>query len=97
MIQSSFEDFGKAIVKTTVMTVGELDYNDLLVTNLYASTNKTGIPSPLVPYPVISYIFFYIFMLTMPIVLMNLLVRILHAFVGKGRKSLMFLIRSISG
>ena len=32
--------------------------------------------TPLVPYPIVSNVFFYIFMLTMPIVLMNLLVRV---------------------
>ena len=32
--------------------------------------------TPLVSYPIVSNVFFYIFMLTMPIVLMNLLVRV---------------------
>ena len=69
-------DFGRSIVTTTVMTVGELNYEGLLITSLHGFTNRTGIVSHLVPFPFISNAFFYIFLLTMPIVLMNLLVRV---------------------
>ena len=52
--------------------IGELDYSTLLVDNLKAKNTKTL--APMVPYEETSFIFFFIFLLAMPIVLMNLLV-----------------------
>ena len=54
------------------MTIGEFEYSDFLVDSV-GKLNKIS-NAPLVPYPEFSYVFFYIFLLAMPIVLMNLLV-----------------------
>jgi len=72
IFQDAFDSFGETIVKTMVMTVGELDYMATLVDNEGKST--TG-GAPYVPYPDLSYVFIFFFVMTMPIVLMNLLVR----------------------
>jgi hypothetical protein len=49
-----------------------MDYATLLVDGLVATNAKTGAKQ--VPFPEISFVFFYVFLLAMPIVLMNLLV-----------------------
>ena len=59
-------------MKVSVMTIGEFEYSDFLVDSV-GKLNKIS-NAPLVPYPEFSYVFFYIFLLAMPIVLMNLLV-----------------------
>ena len=71
-----FKTFGRSIVKTTVMAIGEFDYTNTLIDGLGQANNRSGIRLPLIPFPAISNTFFYIFMLTMPTVLMNLLVRL---------------------
>ncbi|XP_031557765.1 uncharacterized protein LOC116294318 [Actinia tenebrosa] len=70
--QDAFDGFGEALVKVMAMTIGELDYNTLLVDAENQNNTVTG--APLVPYPELSYIFVFFFIMTMPIVLMNLLV-----------------------
>ena len=75
LFQEPFRSFGKSVVKTTVMTIGEFDYTNMLIDGLGQSNTYNRIRVPLVPFPRISNAFFFIFMLTMPIVLMNLLVR----------------------
>ena len=63
-----FKTFGRSIVKTTVMAIGEFDYTNTLIDGLGQANNRSGIRLPLIPFPAISNTFFYIFMLTMPIV-----------------------------
>ena len=76
MFQDPFKTFGRSVVKTTVMAIGEFDYTNMLIDGLGQANNRSGIRVPLIPFPAVSNTFFYIFLLTMPIVLMNLLVRL---------------------
>ena len=54
------------------MTIGEIDYDIMLVDNLDAKNPHNG--APLVPYSESSFVFMCIFIFAMPIILMNLLV-----------------------
>ena len=57
------------------MMVGEMDYSDLLSSNVVNSAKVTGTEILYVPLPVLSYIMFMLFVLSVSIILMNLLVR----------------------
>ena len=70
--QAAFDTLPMTIVKVIVMTIGEVDYNSMLVDNLEAKNPDTG--AHLVPYRESSFIFMCIFVFAMPIVLTNLLV-----------------------
>ncbi len=70
--QSAFDTFPMTIVKVIVMTIGEIDYNTMLVDTLDAKNPDTG--AYLVPYKESSFIFMCIFIFVMPIILTNLLV-----------------------
>ena len=62
-------------MKVTAMTTGEIEYTPTIIDNL----NKTvpGRPFiPLVPFEDSTYVFYYLFILMMPIALVNLLVSI---------------------
>ena len=54
------------------MATGEFDYLTTFVETLDQRNPETK--APLVPYPELTNTFFYVFILAMPIVLMNLLV-----------------------
>jgi len=54
------------------MTLGELDYNTVMVDSLYDKNPKTN--APLLPYRESSTVFMGIFIFVMPIILTNLLV-----------------------
>ena len=58
------------------MTTGEIEYTPTVIDQL----NKTvpGSFIPLVPFEESTYIFYYMFILVMPIALVNLLVSITH-------------------
>lgn len=60
------------LMKVIVMTIGEIDYDTMLVDNLGAENPKNG--AALVPYGESSFVFMCIFIFAMPIILMNLLV-----------------------
>ena len=60
------------LVKVIVMTIGEIDYNTIMVDSLDAKNPDTG--AYLVPYKETSFLFMAIFIFAMPIILMNLLV-----------------------
>ena len=60
------------LMKVIVMTIGEIDYNTMLVDNLHGNNSENG--APLVPYSESSFVFMCIFIFAMPIILMNLLV-----------------------
>ena len=60
------------LMKVIVMTIGEIDYNTMLVDNLRGENPNNG--APLVPYTESSFVFMCIFIFAMPIILMNLLV-----------------------
>ena len=72
--KEAFSNFPMAFVKATVMTIGELEYSAMLVDSLYQTNQKSQ--APLVPYPEFSFAFFFLFMIAMPIVLVNLLVSV---------------------
>ena len=54
--------------------VGEMDYTDLLTTNVVGDVKVPGTNIPYVPLPALSYIMFTLFVLLVSIILMNLLV-----------------------
>ena len=54
------------------MTLGELDYNTVMVDSLNATNSRTK--APLLPYHESSIIFMGLFIFAMPIILTNLLV-----------------------
>ena len=54
------------------MMVGEFDYTNILVDSESKRNNITG--APLVPFPEVSYVVFYLFVLIISVALMNLLV-----------------------
>lgn len=58
------------------MATGEFDYLTTFVETLDQRNPETK--APLVPYPELTNTFFYVFILAMPIVLMNLLVSSLY-------------------
>jgi len=60
------------LMKVIVMTIGEIDYNTMLVENLDAKRPDND--AALVPYSESSFVFMCIFIFAMPIILMNLLV-----------------------
>ena len=54
------------------MTIGELEYDDIITASIGKNDSTTGLPK--VPMTEITYIIYAIFLLLMPIILMNLLV-----------------------
>ena len=56
------------------MMIGEMDYSDLLTDNVVNEKTVEGTSIPYVPLPTTTYLAFYVFCFTMPILLMNLLV-----------------------
>ena len=64
-------------MKVTAMTTGEIEYTATVIdqlNNTVAGTGKRGIP--LVPFEHSTYFFYYLFILVMPIALVNLLVSV---------------------
>ena len=66
--QETFSNVGVALITSTVMMIGEIGYRETLI-------DTSG--STLLPFPVLSFIVFTIFVITMAILLANLLVSIL--------------------
>ena len=66
--QQYFGDLPKAIIKTFVMTSGELEYDNLF----FADEFPINLQS--VPYEWTTRLFFVVFVIIMPIIIMNLLV-----------------------
>lgn len=62
-------------MKVTAMTAGEIEYTATVINQLKMSVPGTGKPgTPLVPFEDSTYFFYYLFILVMPIALVNLLV-----------------------
>ena len=62
-------------MKVTAMTAGEIEYTATVIDQLKMSVPGSGKPgTPLVPFEDSTYIFYYLFILVMPIALVNLLV-----------------------
>jgi len=74
--QASFATIGKTFMKVTAMTTGEIEYAatviDQLNNTVPGTSGKDGIP--LVPFEDSTYLFYYLFILVMPIALVNLLI-----------------------
>ena len=68
---------GLSFVKIFVMMVGEMDYSDMLTSNVVSSAKVPGTNIPFVPLPELSYIMFMLLVLSVSIILMNLLVSVL--------------------
>ena len=66
-------------MKVTAMTTGELEYTATIIDQLNKSVQGSLIP--LVPFEESTYVFYYLFILIMPIALVNLLVSITLAIV----------------
>ena len=56
------------------MMLGEMDYSDILTSNVVGDVKVPGTNFPYVPLPELSYFMFVLFVLAVSIVLMNLLV-----------------------
>ena len=63
------------MLKTSVMMIGEFEFDDLFFDNVYQTYDNVNGHEKL-PYKVFTMIFFLVFMIIMPIIIMNLLVRI---------------------
>ncbi|XP_076804239.1 uncharacterized protein LOC143448397 isoform X2 [Clavelina lepadiformis] len=74
--QDIFQTWWQSLIKVTVMMIGELDYGDIFFTDdPFCNTTATNCYSnALVYYPEITYIVFVLFLIVLPIIIMNLLV-----------------------
>ena len=72
--QDNFSSFWMSVVKVFVMMVGEMDYSDMLSEHVVNNNKVPGTVFPYVPLPVLTYLIFTLFVLTVSIILMNLLV-----------------------
>jgi len=77
-MQTAFSSPANAILRTMMLTLGEFDFDDLFFNSDQDPVVATADnPDPLQPellYPVASYILWIVFVIVMPIVLINLLV-----------------------
>ena len=64
--QDAFQSVSYSIFKTAVMTIGEFQFDDIFISNIDNAS--------IFPYKTLTFIIFSLFLITMPIVLMNLLV-----------------------
>lgn len=66
--QENFGTFGLSTIKTTVMLIGEFEYDDIFF------DNPRDQPTPKLPYRTVTLLFFVCFIMIMSIIVMNLLV-----------------------
>ena len=88
LLQDSFATIGKTLMKVTAMTTGEIEYAATVIDQLNKTRPGTGQPGiPLVPFEESTYFFYYLFILVMPIALVNLLVSVnsLNCFRSVGK------------
>ena len=71
---SPFATPGLSIVKTMVMGVGEMDFQAVFQLTSENVSSIELVPES-IPYPGVSYLLWVLFLILMPILLMNLLVR----------------------
>lgn len=67
--QANFTNVGYSMIKTAVMTVGEFEFDDLFF------DNKKNEGEEQLPYEHFTFFFFICFVVIMPVLIMNLLVR----------------------
>ena len=72
---SPFRNAGLSFIKTMVMTIGEFEYDSIFGHNIESRFLLTS-------FPVVAYILWIIFLIIMPILLTNLLVRGMQAVVN---------------
>ena len=73
--QDNFKNVGYSMLKTSVMMIGEFEFDDLFFDNNYLKYENYGLDTTeKLPYKIFTMIFFLIFMIVMPIIIMNLLV-----------------------
>ncbi|XP_065649514.1 transient receptor potential cation channel subfamily A member 1-like isoform X1 [Hydra vulgaris] len=86
--QKAFKYPGRAIMKTIAMTLGESSYDDIFINNSNATSNNNVIPSNvMLPYLVMSFILFTLFLIVCSIVILNLLVGLAVGNIADVRKS----------
>ena len=73
------ETVSLAMVKTFVMFIGELEYDNIFFDNVnpFGGTHY----GERLPYPTFSHLFLLAFVCIMPLIIMNLLVSILHYYI----------------
>lgn len=71
--QENFANFWYSMIKTTVMMIGEFEYDDIFYDNVRPSEEDR---TAYLPYPEITFAFFVCFIIIMSIIVMNLLVRL---------------------
>ncbi|XP_066924835.1 transient receptor potential cation channel subfamily A member 1-like isoform X2 [Clytia hemisphaerica] len=82
--ETAFKHVGRAIMKTGVMTIGEFEFNGIM-TEYYA---KNGVRDKnVLPYPIITYLIFTLFLVLMPILTMNFLVGLAAGDIEAVRKN----------
>ena len=79
------------------MMVGELDYTGILVENIVNNYTVPGTDVPYVPFPALTFCLFFVFVVMVSVVLVNLLVRPLFAkgeqIVSRDRHIIFFKIK----
>ena len=69
---AGFRYVGRAILKTGIMMIGEFEFNSIFTENF----SKNGVLNEkVIPHPIITYLIFVLFLIVMPILTMNFLVR----------------------
>lgn len=79
LLQDAFATIGKTLMKVTAMTTGEIEYSATVIDQLNKTVKVPGAGKrgiPLVPFEHSTYFFYYLFILVMPIALVNLLVSV---------------------
>ena len=71
--RSPFANPFRALIKTMTMTTGELDYESIFHYSSGGSAQDELVSD--IPFPVISFILWIVFLILMPILLANMLVR----------------------
>ena len=74
MQNSPFATPGLSIIKTMTMAVGEMDFETIFRLSSGGVKSVVELPMP-IPYPGVSILLWIFFLIAMPILLMNLLVR----------------------
>jgi len=72
--QGNFTSFWLALAKIHMMMVGELDYTGVLVENVVNNFTVPGTDVPYVPLPALTFCLFFVFVVMVSVVLVNLLV-----------------------
>lgn len=72
-VRSPFSDPARSILKTMTMTTGEFEFDNIFQQTPGGASSVAEIPGD-IPFQVVSYLLWIIFLILMPILLTNLLV-----------------------